>query len=314
MSISFATYYGGIIYIGVDKDDDAISNETWFPSLYSYVDSETGLTFIKISKTYLFCLDTDYPICKSIVDNLWKIFYDPNYNSLENIKFIAQADNPSDATKWKNINDVLGIYNYVGNLPLTSYQNVYMKVIQIKTNSIPNYFPGTLFNPAQPYLSLKHVPEISEYTVPFRQEYKIRYNTVVSRTQPEGADAGNAPIEYIHVVPNSGTIRLGLPGRYFISCSVGLDLPANTLTSPEAIQIYYKINGVVKKRNYGWLFNINNFIQGNAHLVDEFQIIETDLTTNSKANLEIFVYSYWNGSSVNLTRDEITTCCISYRG
>ena len=105
-----------------------------------------------------------------------------------------------------------------------------------------------------------------------------------------------------------------MPGKYFISCSVGLDLPANTLTSPEAIQIYYKINGVVKKRNYGWLFNINSFIQGNAHLVDEFQIIETDLTTNSKANLEIFVYSYWNGSSVNLTRDEITTCCISYRG
>ena len=65
---------------------------------------------------------------------------------LRNIKLVAQADDSTDATKWKNINDVLAIYNYVGNLPLTSYQNVYMKVIQIKTNSIPNYFPGTLFN------------------------------------------------------------------------------------------------------------------------------------------------------------------------
>ena len=142
-TVPFATYYSGIVNIDVNEIDEAMTTETIYPSLYSYYDSKTGLTFVKISKAYLICFDTNYSFAKLITQNLWKIYRNTSFNSLENIIFVAQADNPSDQAKWRNINQVLSLYNYPGELPISSYQDVYMKVIEIKSNTFPNYITGT---------------------------------------------------------------------------------------------------------------------------------------------------------------------------
>ena len=63
-TVPFATYYSGIFNIDVNEIDEAMTTETIFPYLYSYYDSKTGLTFVKICKAHLICFDTNYSFAK----------------------------------------------------------------------------------------------------------------------------------------------------------------------------------------------------------------------------------------------------------
>ena len=312
-TVPFATYYSGIVNIDVNEIDEAMTTETIFPYLYSYYDSKTGLTFVKISKAYLICFDTNYSFAKLITQNFWKIYRNTSFSSLENIIFVAQADNPSDQTKWKNINQVLALYNYPGELPISSFQDVYMKVIEIKSSAFPNYITGTFFTPNQPYIKVKYVGP--ESIVSHSTDTTIKYNTIVDGNSGEGVDGGVANPQLITINPTAGYIRLGLAGRYLITANASLVLEENTLPTPRMINISAKLNNnIILKQNLGWIGTVNNYIQGSVNITDVIDIKETDLVTENRANLFFTVFSSWTGSAVQLKAGELTTASVYFLG
>ena len=322
MSTQFYSYYGTIINIDAAKIDKIITKETLDKTLYNYID-DSGLSFMKIGTGYLYVSDPNYPICKSILDDQWQIFYDSTYTTgFGNIKFVGKNDSVFDNSKWKNINQVLASYNYIGALPLSSFESVYMKIIKFDSNTDPiNYIPGTLLLPNQPFVYLKNTSSGSDYIFPQTTDNRIQYNTIVDSTDLTGADINAQITPIITGASDMGKIYLPLVGKYLIEASFGVSLVSNTLPSPQPLEIWVAINSSQRKRNYGTIHTISGSIYGGCQITATVKINDTDLVstpgnavTDKKARLEIFGRSWWATSALNLRQNEYTTLSVTYLG
>jgi hypothetical protein len=149
-SIQFPRFYGGYTNIDLSVLESAMHSEALDKTQYDYIDS-SGLSFQKISKTYILIADPAFSIVKQILDDRWQIFYDAAFTGFGNVKFIPQGAAISPANS-KDINDVLETYLYQGTLPIPAFENIYMKIVKLQETS--NYTIGTLFTPCQPYLKV----------------------------------------------------------------------------------------------------------------------------------------------------------------
>ena len=144
--------------------------------------------------------------------------------------------------------------------------------------------------------------------VPHSTGFIIKYNTIVDTNSGEGVDGGVANPQLITINPTAGHIKVGLAGRYLISANVALVLEENTLPSPRMINISARLNSnVLLKQNLGWIFTVNNYIQGSVSITDVIEIKETDLINENRANLYFSVFSLWSGSATELQGGELTT-------
>ena len=82
-SIQFSSYKRGIVNFDLSVLESAMQTETLDSSQYDYIDPTTGISFQKISKTYLFIADPSYPLTKMILDDEYQIFYDASYSGFQ---------------------------------------------------------------------------------------------------------------------------------------------------------------------------------------------------------------------------------------
>lgn len=301
MSIQFSSYNRGIITFDASVLESAMQTETLDSFQYDYIDPNTGISFQKISKTYLFIADPSYPLTKAILDDEYQIIYDPTYTGFQQIKFVGKGLNPFSPANAKDINDILEIqkYNYKGILPITSFQQLYMKIHQLEAKS--NYIVGTLFTPSQPYLKVSYMyNESIQNTIPANITFaRIKYDHVVESIGNEEKDDGQ--ITLINSGNDCGIILLPISGRYQIHASFGLVEATTAPFETSAYFINYKINGVIKEAaicpvNYLTAPEgvpvfplINAGTVGTAQISSIVLIKDSDLTgENNTAKLEIF--------------------------
>ena len=232
MATQFYSYYGSIINLDSGKIDRIMTKETLDKSQYNYIDS-TGLSFIKIGTNCLYISDPNYSICKEILTDQWQIFFDSTYAGFGNIKFVAKTDSPFDPTKWKNINQVLALYDFGGALPITSFESVYMKIVKLDSDQDPiNYIPGTLFVPNQPFVHLQNYVAGTPLLFPHSVDTRIRYNTIVATADLIGADL-TAQMTPIITGDDIGKVYVPITGKYLVEASFGVTLPSVTVPSPQ---------------------------------------------------------------------------------
>jgi len=136
-SFNFTTYYQGTIRIPISYISKAMYQEAVAPTQYDYRDSETGLSFQKISSTYIFIADPACPIVSTILNAQWQVLYDATY--VGSVKFVAKGASTSVSAIWKSINDLLQSYTWSGSLPITNLSQVDMAITQINDSSY--YYP-----------------------------------------------------------------------------------------------------------------------------------------------------------------------------
>ena len=313
MSIQFSSNNGTTITPDVFKLNRVMTSETLDKNQYDYIDN-SGLSIQKISKQHLFICDPNFPICEYILFDRWQIIYDAAYTGFGNVMFVARLDDASDITKRKNINQVLALYNYAGNLPVPSFEYVFMKVVKLNSNeNIINYITGTLFCLYQPFIRLSHA-SLGTYFVPQRTVHRVRYNNIVETSIDSNDTSQNQIITAITAAgADEGKILIA-PGRYLLEASYGVSLPDSLLTGTQPIEIQLSINSIIRKKNFGVVQSIGSLITGNVSLSCIFKIEDYQATSNNRAVLEIMAYLWWNSSGMNLRNDEFTTMSLTYLG
>ena len=104
-TIKFPSFYGGFIDIDLSVIESAMHSESLDKNQYDYRDP-SGLSFQKISKTYILIADPSYSLVNQILNDRWQIIYDPNFTGFSNVKFIPR-DTAKTPENSKSINDVL---------------------------------------------------------------------------------------------------------------------------------------------------------------------------------------------------------------
>jgi hypothetical protein len=311
MSVQFPTYYGSTTTIDLRQLEYAMYSESISPAQYDYRDPKSGLSFQKISKSYLFIADPAYPINTQLLTDQWQILYNPNFTGFGNVMFVAQGQDATVQANQKSINDVLATYFYDGELPIISFEDVYMKVVLLAD---PVYTVGTFFYPSQPYIRLIYQTGGSAISIPAASTIRIPWNNIADQVAPDVAD--NGQIIPVLTGNNTGMIQLSVAGRYIIEAAFDLIENSTALTTAILGHAILKLNGTIIKQTSSALTKSSTAIDGNVSIVAIVRVKDTDLTNTTypnKAVLEIFG-QHENTNAMQVIPTTFTECSISFLG
>lgn len=307
-SIHFATYYQGTVKIPMSYISKAMYQEAVAPTQYDYKDSETGLSFQKISSTYVFIADPACPIVSTILKAQWQVLYDTSY--VGSVKFVAKGASTTVSSNWKSINDVLQSYNWLGSLPITSLSQVYMAIAPINDSS---YIVGTLFTPSQPYLKLTFSGS-TPFSLSPNTLAQIPFDTITDSVGVEETDSGQ--IIPILTGADQGKLKLSITGRYLIEASFELLLSSVTVSGVVPMQIVLKLNGTAVGQGFATLQTVSGNIDGSASIVAIVRVKASDLssvTYPGNAVLEVGGL-HANAASIPLKSSAFTDFNITFLG
>ena len=192
MSIEFATYAGIITTIDLRELETAMRSESLDPAQYDYRDPASGLSFQKIGSNRLFIADPAYPLTAQLLSDEWQISYDATYSGFEHIKFVAKNQDATVSANWKSINDVLASYFYDGQLPIASFQTLFIQIVQLQA---PNYLTSTLFTPTQPYARITWTQSSPQnFAMSYMTSTRVPFNTLADENYLAGGLGHILPI------------------------------------------------------------------------------------------------------------------------
>ena len=296
MSVDFATYSGNILTIDLKKLEYAMYSESKTLAQYDYIDPESQLSFQKIDRNHLFIADPAFSITKSILKDRWVITYDSGFTGYSNVKFVAANVDATNSNNWKDINDVLAIYQYEGVLPIQSFQDVYIQVVYL-TDLI--FTTNTIYTPQQPYLCLAYVNTSDTFDqIPYNEQTKVPYNRLI---QAIGVDAGSFWF-FALSGNNAGQITLTTPGRFLVDVNFdGILLGVPSLTTSYEVQVIITLNGNIKKKGYGSIRGGGIANLANAETTTLITVSDTDLSPNQSAVLEVDALHFFPNGPLTLT-------------
>lgn len=304
-SISFYKYYSGPTNINLNEVLRIMKSETLLPDQYDV--SYLGLSFQKVGKSAIFIIDPAFSFGKRIIQDAWIIKYDKTFTGYGNLKFSPQAD----AGLSYNINQVLQQYGYDNELPIKSFESIYMKLVKLDTI---NYLVGTVFQPNQPYLRLKYIKS-SDITFSIGNEVRIPYNTIEYSSNDNETDDTSSEITFTSTGPTAGQVFLKATGRYVIKASYNIVF-SGVLANPAYAEIRIKLNGIMIDNSKCVHKSLDGIVNGDINIFSIIYIDESHLldSQNDKAILEIFGVNLDTGYNVLLAQSSTTKLTISFIG